>query len=335
MARPEPHRARKDASGIPAARVRAHPYNVEPQLATSGPLPTSQQWMFERKLDGIRILIHVSGGQVRLQSRNHQPYADRFPELTAALATATSEDFIADAEVVAHDGEATSFPLLQTRLGRAGTARRPPVQLYVFDLLYIAGHDLRAAPLSARKDVLAEMMSFHGPVRFTEHVLANPQRATSLLDDACRRGWEGLIGKDPASRYRSGRSPAWRKLPCLRADAFVVGGFTQPRGARSGFGALHVGYHDGSGDLRYAGKVGAGFDDQHLSMMRSYLDRIEMPSTPFADPPRDRDARWVQPLIVVEVVYIEWTASGRLRHPRFREVLADVAPEDVRLTEPG
>ena len=313
---------------VPGAVRRAQPDDIEPQLASAAP-PGAGTWLFERKLDGIRMLLHVQDGEVRLQSRNDQPYAARLPGLAQAVAAAASVDLVADAELVAHDGEVTSFSLLQARLGSSGHARDTPLNLYLFDVLHLDGYDLRAVPLLERKELLREAISFVDPLRFTEHVTATTAQSADLLDRACDRGWEGLIAKDPRSRYRSGRTQAWRKLPCLRTDAFVVGGFTRPGGSRAGFGALHLGYHDEHGDLRYAGKVGTGFGEQQLAVLQDFFARIEAPDPPFVDPPRDRDSRWVRPIVVVEVTYTEWTAAGRLRHPRFLAVLTDRAPQDV------
>lgn len=315
-------------ASVPGAVMRAQPDDVESQLASTVAV-TSGEWLFERKLDGFRITIHVRGDDVRLQSRNHEPYATRLSGLARVTAQAARADLVADAELVASDGEATSFSLLQASLGssRAGDAR---LALHVFDLVHLDGYDLRATPLLERKVLLGRAIGFAGPLRFTDHVIADAAESSRLLADACERGWEGLIAKDPQSPYRSGRTPAWRKLPCLRTDPFVVGGFTRPRGSRAGFGALHVGVHDRHGELRYAGKVGTGFGEQQLSVLQGFLERIESATPPFVDPPRDRSSRWVRPIIVVEVTYVEWTAAGRLRHPRFEGVVTDRAPRDVR-----
>jgi ATP-dependent DNA ligase len=149
------------------------------------------------------------------------------------------------------------------------------------------------------------------------------------FEDACGRGWEGVIAKRAASRYRGGRSKDWLKFKCVRDQEFVVGGFTEPQGSRAGFGALLVGYHDGPGPLRYAGKVGTGYDERTLRALRARMDSLERDSSPFQDRVREKGAHWIEPELVVQVGFTEWTTDGMLRHPRYQGERTDKPAEDV------
>lgn len=295
------------------------PREISPQLATAGGRLEAGTWFFERKLDGIRCLVHVEGGVARLQSRQGQPYAARLPRLAAAAGQQASADLIADGELVTFEGGITSFPRLQQLLGRRGPIDTE-VWLYVFDLLWFAGRDLRPLPLSERKPQLEDALTFDGPLRLTAQQVAAHDRQDALLAEACEQGWEGLIAKRPTAAYRGGRSRAWRKLPCLSRDGFVVGGWTA--GSRTGFGALLLGRPTPEG-LRYVGKVGSGFDDRHRRALEGFLVRIERPAPPFLDAPDDRGTHWVEPVLTVRVEYLGWTSGGKLRQPRFVSVVAD------------
>lgn len=305
----------------PGAQIGAarQPREVTPQLATAAGRLEAGTWFFERKLDGMRCLIHVEGGLVRLQSRQGRPYADRFPRLSAAVRQQANADLIADGELVTFEDGATSFPHLQQLL-----ARRGPIEtgawLYVFDLLWLAGRDVRALPLSERKPLLEVAFTFDEPVRLTAHQVAAHDRQDALLAEACERGWEGLIAKRPTAIYRGGRSRAWRKLPCLSRDGFIVAGWTP--GKRSGFGALLLARPTPAGPC-YVGKVGSGFDARHRRALEGFLEQIERPTPALLDPPAERGIRWVEPVLTVLVDYLGWTPGGSLRQPRFISVVAD------------
>jgi bifunctional non-homologous end joining protein LigD len=303
----------------PRIGAAPQPREVTPQLATAaGPLEAGE-WYFERKLDGIRCLVHVEHGVVRLQSRQGQPYAGRLPHLAAAVGQRAAADLIADGELVTFEDGITSFPHLQRLLARRG-AVETGVWLYVFDLLWLAGQDLRPLPLNERKPLLARALEFDGPLRPTAHEVAAHDRQDDLLAEACERRWEGLIAKRPTAAYRGGRSRAWRKLPCLSRDRFVVGGWTD--GSRAGFGALLLGRPTPDG-LCYVGKVGSGFDARHRRALEGFLERIERPSPSFLDPPDDRGIHWVEPVLTVLVEYLGWTPGGSLRQPRFVSVVTE------------
>lgn len=286
-------------------------------------------WIFERKLDGVRVLAVREGGEVRLLSRTGRPLNNTYPEIAEALAAQECPDFTADGEIVAFSGGRTDFSRLQQRMQltdpRQARATGVAVFYYVFDLLRLEGADVRALPLRTRKSLLRRALSFHGPLRFSVH---RNEGGRQLLDEACRKGWEGLIAKVAEGRYVPRRSPDWLKLKCEKGQEFVIGGFTDPAGSRTGFGALLLGYYE-DGRLRYAGKVGTGYDEATLRSLRRKLDELVTDASPFADPVREKGAHWVAPELVAETGFTEWTTDGRLRHPRFLGLRDDKRPEDV------
>ena len=258
------------------------------------------EWLFERKFDGIRLLAYKDGDDVRLFSRNRLP--QHLPEVAAAVARLPVGDVILDGEV-AWDG-------------RSG--------YHVFDILWLNGRGVTSLPLEERRALLQELP-------FT-----SPLQRVALLDDdkpwerARREGWEGVIAKRRGSPYEHRRSKHWLKMKCEASQELVVGGFTDPQGARVGLGALLVGYYDGD-DFVFAGKIGTGFDTKLLLDLRQRLDALEQTHSPFTKAkglPRLR-AHWVQPAIIVQVGFIEWTVHGKLRHPRLLGVRFDKNPREV------
>ncbi len=305
-----------------------------PALATLIHRPFSDQgWVFERKLDGVRSLATRHDGRVRLRSRRGGDQGNAFPEIVDALSAQRTPDFVVDGEIVAFDDGQTSFARLQPRihLTDAARARRTgvPVFYYVFDVLHLAGESTRGLPMRDRKSLLGELFDYADPLRFCEHRVGS---GTDLLARACADGWEGLIAKRAAAPYPSGRSRDWLKLKCERGQEFVVGGWTDPSGSRYGFGALLLGYYDGSGRLVYAGKVGTGFDGTMLADLRDRLDDLGIDAMPFEagmlPRPVTKDGvrigiHWVRPELVAEVRFGEWTRDGQLRHPRFLGLRTD------------
>jgi DNA ligase D-like protein (predicted ligase) len=290
------------------------------------------KWLFERKLDGVRALaVHDkdSSSSLSLWSRNQKPIDASYPELVDALAALRAPGFIADGEIVAFDGEQTSFARLQSRIHLSGAARIAAtgveVFYYLFDLLAFDGVDLTGLPLRDRKRVLREAFDFRDPLRLSEH---RDDDGEAFYREACERGWEGLIAKRADAPYRGGRSTDWLKFKCVRDQEFVVGGFTEPHGSRTGFGALLVGYYDG-GQLRYAGKVGTGYTTRTLRSLRDRLARMTRPSSPFAEPVHEHGVHWVRPELVVQIGFSEWTTDGRLRHPRYTGIREDKSATDV------
>ncbi|MEA2159923.1 MAG: bifunctional non-ous end joining protein LigD [Solirubrobacteraceae bacterium] len=279
-------------------------------------------WIFERKLDGIRCVAIRSGDAVRLLSRNDLPLNGRYPELAAALSTQPCESFAVDGEIVAFDGSATSFARLAQR-----RQRFVPVFFYVFDLLWLEGSDVRTLGLRSRKRLLREVLTFADPVRWTQH---RNGAGEALFEQACRKAWEGLIAKRADSPYSDRRSRDWLKLKCEQGQELVIGGYTKPRGSRTEFGALLLGYYE-SGALRYAGKVGTGFDQATLAELGEAMRGLRVGRSPFAGAAdiRERDVTWVEPVLVAQVGFTEWTGHGRLRHPRFLGLRDDKAAAEV------
>jgi DNA ligase D-like protein (predicted ligase) len=277
-------------------------------------------WLFERKLDGIRCLAFKAEQRVRLRSRNDLSLNGRFPEIVEALETDPVTDVVLDGEIVAFDGAQTSFARLQQR------GERPtPVFLYVFDILRVGGEDVTDQPLRARKALLRRSLTFAGPVRMTPH---RNRDGEAFFAEACRKGWEGLIAKRADAPYTHGRSRDWLKFKCSAEQELVVGGYTAPRGSRTELGALLLGYY-ADGALRYAGKVGTGFTRATLRELSDRLGGLRRDTSPFADEVRERSARWVEPQLVAQVGFSEWTRDGRLRHPRFLGLRDDKPARDV------
>jgi DNA ligase D-like protein (predicted ligase) len=306
---------------------------LEPELATlTHERFSDPDWIYERKLDGERCLAFVGPDGVHLKSRSNHEITTTFPEIAGALAAQRHGDFVVDGEIVAFDGPQTRFERLQQRLGLANPPQRLlddyPVFYYVFDVLYADGRDTRELPLTERKEVLARVVDFRDPLRFTEHREGNGE---PFWDQACRDGWEGLIAKRAAAPYQGTRSRDWLKFKCENAQEFVIGGYTDPQRSRVGFGALLLGYYDAGGDLVYAGKVGTGFDNRTLQSLHAVLARLERDSAPFAKGhlPSPRGVHWVTPKLVGQVGFSEWTDDGELRHPRFQGLRDDKDPRDV------
>ncbi|MBB6170532.1 DNA ligase D-like protein (predicted ligase) [Nocardiopsis mwathae] len=307
----------------------------QPMLATLTERRFSDpNWLFERKLDGMRALStrddDSRDGAPQLWSRNEKRIGDSYPELVDALAGCGGSRFVADGEIVAFDGEQTSFARLQARIHLTDPERIAAsgvaAYYYLFDLLSHDGEDLTGLPLRERKRILRDVFDFRDPLRFTAHRNTDGE---AYYREACERGWEGLIAKRADAPYRGGRSIDWLKFKCVRDQELVVGGFTDPQRSRVGFGALLVGYHDGSGRLRYAGKVGTGYDDMTLRSMRDRMDGMTRRECPFADAVRERGAHWIHPELVVQVGFTEWTTDGRLRHPRYLGMRTDKPAADV------
>jgi bifunctional non-homologous end joining protein LigD len=286
-------------------------------------------WTFERKLDGVRCLAHRDrGGAVRLLSRTDRSMGSEYPELVKALESEPCRDFVLDGEVVAFDHRGiTSFSRLQRR-----HRERVAVFLYLFDMLRLDGEDVRERPLRERKALLRRSLRFRGRVRYTPH---RNERGEEMYAEACRRGLEGIIAKRAESPYRSTRSSDWRKLKCHAEQELVIGGFTAPQGSRTDFGALLVGYYE-DGDLRYAGKVGTGFDQATLRELGERLRRLERADPPFVDVhPIPRGTHWVEPELVAQIGFTEWTRDGRLRHPRFLGLRDDKPAREVVRERPA
>jgi DNA ligase D-like protein (predicted ligase) len=304
---------------------------VAPMLATlTHRYFSDPDWLYERKLDGVRAVVVVADAGARLYSRKRNPMTSTYPELVEALAEQAPPGLVADGEVVAFKGNQTSFSRLQARLGLTDPDRARAtgvrVFLYLFDLLVLDGQDLTGLPLRERKRLLRRAVGFADPIRFSTH---RDTEGEAYLRQACEQGWEGLIAKRADSRYRPGRrSEDWLKFKCVHEQELVIGGYTDPAGSRVAFGALLVGYYDGN-QLHYAGKVGTGFDQSTLRSLRARFDRIGSADSPFAGPVRERGAHWLRPELVAQIGFAEWTRDSRLRHPRYLGLRDDKSARDV------
>ena len=291
---------------------------------------TRKGWLFEPKLDGERCLVFRDGRGVELYSRNQKLLNSKYPELVRAFEKQKAAAFILDGEIVAFAGGITSFMKLQQRMQvqhpSAGLRRRIPVSFYAFDLLFLAGYDLRQVPLRHRKDLLCEAIGFEGRLRFTEH---RETEGEAYYREACEHRWEGIIAKNGDSAYASERSRQWLKFKCVNEQEFVIAGFTDPQGRRIGFGALLVGYYE-RGRLKYAGKVGTGYDSGTLQSLGMKLAGLETGSKPVeGSGPARSGVHWVKPRLVAQIGFAEWTGDGKLRHPRFLGLRDDKKPEEV------
>ncbi len=311
-------------------REESKPAFTAPMLATLTDERFSHpDWIFERKLDGVRAIAIRDGDEVRLMSRNQKRMDSAYPEVIEALAAVVSRRYVVDGEIVAFEGRRTSFARLQARihLREPQRARRTGVTVYyyLFDLLHLDGYDTRRLPLRARKSLLRARFDFVDPLRFTQH---RNGEGEAYYAQACQDGWEGVLAKRADSRYTSGRSRDWLKFKCVSSQEFVIGGFTDPRGSRVGFGALLVGYFE-DGSLRYAGKVGTGYDEVTLRALGGHLDDLEQDRSPFVENVREKGVHWVEPKLVCEVGFTEWTDDGKLRHPRYLGLRDDKDPNEI------
>jgi bifunctional non-homologous end joining protein LigD len=294
---------------------------VAPQLATlvSGP-PPGDDWVHEIKLDGYRILLRIERGRVKLLTRNRQDWTTRFPAVAEAAAALPVKAALLDGEIVALDAAGvSSFQALQ----QADQTGRSLVYV-AFDLLFLDGRDLRPLSLVERKARLARLLEGRrGRLRYSAHFDVPGRR---VYERACRLGLEGIVSKRKTAPYASGRGPAWLKVKCVARQEMVIGGYTDPEGARAEFGSLLLGVHDRDGRFVYAGRVGTGFDHATLRSLGARLRKLEQRASPFAsDGPRPpaRGAHWVKPELVAEVAFTEWTRDGLLRHPAFEGLRED------------
>jgi bifunctional non-homologous end joining protein LigD len=314
---------------------------LAPMLASVAPdIPRGEEWTFEPKYDGIRILAFVADGSVSLLSRNGNSKTTQFPEIVSALAglsRARKKPFVLDGEIVAmEDGEPARFQQLQSRMhatDRAHIAARrddTPVAYVVFDVLLDGDEALINEAQHVRRAHLLQLLIPPVPhvLRVSDSLSGRP---SALLKKARAMGWEGVIAKRKDALYEPGkRSRAWLKLKIEQRQEFVVGGYTEPRNSRQHLGAILLGYHDDAGNLVYAGHTGGGFSRATLTDMYRRLRAIERKTCPFVKQPRTNEqAHWVRPCVVVEVKFNEWTADGKLRQPIFVGIRDDKDPASV------
>jgi bifunctional non-homologous end joining protein LigD len=320
---------------LKARRRELSPRDQPFMLATLAERPFSgKEWLFEIKYDGVRVLAHRNGETVELYGRSGQVITARYPELVGALRRLPVDQFLMDGEIVALDeGGKPSFQKLQARMGltnpldieRAMVA--VPVTGIFFDCLALDGHDLRRLSLLERKELLKSFLPPLGPVGYGDHVL---ERGVAFFDAASEQRLEGIVAKKVTSLYVGGRSREWVKLKCQRRQEFVIGGYTAPQGSRGYFGALHLGLYEG-GRLVYVSKVGTGFDQAGLKKLWEALQPLSRDASPFdVGSPAGRGHHWVEPKLVCEVRFTEWTKDGGIRHPTFLGLRDDKKPKDCR-----
>jgi bifunctional non-homologous end joining protein LigD len=327
----------RSLSGLPAAKPRF----VEPMKAklVEKP-PTTGDWIYELKFDGIRLITIKDGGKISLLSRNQNDLSARFPEIVDAIKNLPADECVLDGEVVALDEQGrSSFQLLQAR---EMEGRKSPVYFYAFDLLQLDRKSLVSVPLEARKNVLEKLCAGTDDPRL-RYSGAIGGDARQLLGEVQRRGLEGIIGKLSNSVYEAGRrSGTWIKLKCVNEQEFVIGGYTPPQGARKYFGAILAGYYKGR-DLVFAGKVGTGFSTKLLAGLHKKFRAEERADCPFVDLPSKQNGQWVlgitpsmmkkiqwiNPKFVAEIKFAEWTRDGKLRAPVFMGLREDKKASDV------
>ena len=305
------------------ARKADLPRTLTPELATlvDEPPLDPEEWIYEIKFDGYRMLSRVEGGEVRLITRNGNDWSCKLPHLVKALGKLKLKSSWLDGEIAVLDENGIpDFQSLQNAFDSAHTER---IIYYLFDVPFHDGYDLRDASLVERRALLQKLFETPIPdeIRFSDILNASP---AEILDSACRLGLEGVIGKRKTSAYVSRRSQDWIKLKCKNRQEFVIGGYTDPKGTRKGIGSLLLGFYDEDRKLRYAGNVGAGFSDKTLQDLRAKLDRVASEDCPFVKASGiDKNAHWVEPRLIAEVSFGEWTRGGHIRHSVFHGLRSD------------
>ena len=328
-------RARRSRGPGPVSASRPGgelPDDFDPQLAELAALaPSGDDWLHEIKLDGYRMGCRIDHGAVRLLGRSGTDWGDKFPEVIRAAAALPVSTALLDGEVAVLDAAGKShFADLQQLL--AG-GRRSGLAYFVFDVLHLDGEDLSRRPLLERKQRVHDLLGSAptaGPLRAVDHIVGN---GPAVFAQASRMGLEGIVSKRAGDPYRSGRGPGWLKIKAASRQEMAVGGFTHPKGQRTGVGALLLGHYDATGTFRYAGKVGTGFTEPVALDLRRRLEPLKSERCPFVPQPErliSRDAVWVEPALVVEVRFSNWTPDGRLRHASFEGLRLDKPARDVR-----
>ena len=303
----------------------------QPQLATLvKAAPAGDEWLHEMKFDGYRMVCRIEAGRVNVQSRNLQDWTAKFSGVSAACAELPVRQALFDGEVVALASDGTSdFQTLQNFLS-AGQADK--LIYYVFDLLYLDGYDLTGAALADRKQVLAQLVpgTDRGIIRLSEHFEGS---GPEFFAQACRLGLEGIISKRSDRPYERGRGYDWLKTKCVKREEFVIGGYTEPAGARNALGALLIGYYSKNKELVYAGRVGTGFTEKTLADLQKRMRPLEQSKSPFVNlsgtTGQARGVHWLKPSLVGQVEFTEWTREGMLRHPSFQGLREDKPAHEV------
>jgi DNA ligase D-like protein (predicted ligase) len=313
------------------AKKTGMPDWLDPMLATlTHDHFDDEDWIYERKWDGERALVYIKNGKVTLYSRNKKKLNDTYPELEEAFGKLKLDNLIADGEICAFEGDVSSFSRLQGRMQvkNREEAEKSTIKVYYYflDILYINNYLVTEVPQRTRKEILKENIDFKDQLRFTPH---RNKEGLKYYDEACKKGWEGLIAKDAGAKYIHGRSKKWLKFKCVNRQEFVIVGYTDPEGERKGFGALLIGYYEDD-KLRYAGKVGTGYNDQMLKTLSEKMKKIETNNKPVSgEDIKEDNVHWIKPKLVGEVAFTEWTGDGKLRHPAFQGLRDDKKPEHV------
>jgi bifunctional non-homologous end joining protein LigD len=309
-------------------------------LATLQERPFSRpEWIFEIKYDGVRALAERNGDKVELYGRNGTQITNRYPELGEALKKLPVEHFVIDGEIVALDERGQpNFQRLQARMHLASARdiqlamATAPVEGFFFDCLALEGYDLRSLPLIDRKGFLKSFLPLLGQAHYSDHVVGAGE---AFFDAASERGLEGIVAKKANSRYVGGRSRDWIKLKCQRRQEFVIGGYTDPQGGRTYFGALHLGLYSDK-RLVYVSKVGTGFDTKTLRAIWEKMQPLGQAKSPFTEKsPTGHGHHWIEPKLVCEVRFSDWTDDGGIRHPAFLGLRRDKKPEECRKEKPA
>jgi bifunctional non-homologous end joining protein LigD len=297
------------------------PFRISPMLATLVDRPFHQEnWVYEEKYDGVRMLAYKEGAKVTLMSRNDVQRNARYPEIAKAVARLKAKTLLLDGEIVVFDAKKVSrFQMLQQGLGKP--------QYAIFDCLYKDGADLRNVPLTERRVALESSVTPTTLLLLSSRVAENGLKAFQI---AKRRGFEGIVAKSLASVYVSRRSKEWLKVKVNQEEEFVIGGFTEPAGARQHFGALLLGAYDRK-SLKYVGKVGTGFDEQTLAVLRRKFHKLERAKSPFAGEVREKGAHFLSPKLVAQISFTERTKDGKLRHPVYLGLRDDKSAREVAL----
>ena len=327
--------AQSSATRTAGLEKAALPATLSPELATLVDKPPSapEDWVFEIKFDGYRLLARVDGKDVRLFTRNGNDWTHKLTPLHASLVKMKLPEGWYDGEIVVHDENGRpDFGMLQQSFDNEKTN---DIVYFLFDAPYLDGYDLRELPLMQRRELLEAVMAKHdsGTVRLSAQLAAGPDE---MVAAACKMGLEGIIGKRRDSRYTSRRSGDWIKLKCGQRQEFIIGGYTDPQGSRTGIGSLLLGTHDKDGKLHYAGNVGSGFNEKSLGELKAKLDKLAAGESPFA-PTRAiaKKAHWVKPTLVAEVSFGEWTRSGSVRHAVFQGLRTDKPPRSITREQPA
>lgn len=309
------------------------PEIIHPMLATLVDEPFSDpEWIFETKWDGFRSICFVKKGKARFVSRNQIEMTAQYPELADVGKQIDARQVILDGEIVALDEDGMPrFQLLQPRVGRKSGLQslrgKGKIVYYVFDLLFVDGYDLMPCSVVERKAVLEQILRPAGFIKFSEHIEGDGEAFFKQIE---KFHLEGMIAKRASTRYVQKRSSDWLKVKTIKRSEVVVGGYTEPRGARSHFGALVVGLYKDR-ELHYVAHVGGGFNQRTLAEIYKLMQPLKTKQSPFVDAPKTNEpGQWLKPKLVAEVKFSEWTADARLRHPVFVGLREDKKPEDCR-----